>query len=631
MTWYKPYAVYILMVVVLVAISFALYGRTLGFEYVWDDSLLFLDKTDLLNKPLSWGLLTQPVLEGTSYMRPLVFLSFYAEFQLIGQQSWLSHLINLMCLSINSILIFGIVLLIGRRKYGRGTPLSALVASVLYIVHPAMIESTAWVSGRFDQFATLFILLAVLIYLVCFRSLWIKVALICICTMASLLSKELGIITPGILACVWFASRPEGCKSTFASSLAEFFSKNFWLLALLALTVFFYMLLRKQAMGGIYHESLTMTYWKSSILDMDLPLEALRLYFSQSLFPFKSISPYHPVDELVLGNAIDLALNGVALFSVVGLIYSAARWSSPASWLAIAYLIGLVPVLHFIPLSIGGNLGHERFLTAPLAFLCMSIVFIQFENIFEWLGVRFMAVRGALIVLLFGWIGVSIICVAGVLPFWSNELQLWNWAYSLHQEFEPARYNYIYGALKSGRDDIAEKEIERIQSKYGGLDVGEQILYANSLIRTGRPEGLKYLEGVTYALPKFHLMPDGREHISDVPLSAMHIAGAYVDYASGLLMYEGNAQEALKYNEIAKWYAAGGEQIPISLQRVAILYALGDFAEADMLYRQQVSLKYYRMSETDAAMRKLLRKFCEYKGESAEPCSTATVKGIINP
>ncbi|MCW8416183.1 hypothetical protein, partial [Pseudomonas paraeruginosa] len=68
-----------------------LYGRALGFDYVWDDSLLFLDKTDLLNLPLSWKLLAEPVLPGTSYLRPLVFLTFYVEFHAFGQSALISY------------------------------------------------------------------------------------------------------------------------------------------------------------------------------------------------------------------------------------------------------------------------------------------------------------------------------------------------------------------------------------------------------------------------------------------------------------------------------------------------------------------------------------------------------------
>jgi len=70
----------LLSCVLLIGLGLFLYSSILSFEYVWDDTLLFVDKVSLLNEPLSWELVSQPVLFGTSYFRPLVFLSWYAEF-----------------------------------------------------------------------------------------------------------------------------------------------------------------------------------------------------------------------------------------------------------------------------------------------------------------------------------------------------------------------------------------------------------------------------------------------------------------------------------------------------------------------------------------------------------------------
>ena len=92
----------ILSLLLLTGLAVLLYAQTLNFAYVWDDSLLFLDKTALLNEPLSWSLLTDPVLPGTTYMRPLIFLTLYIEFNVLGQSPAISHAINLI-IFINSI------------------------------------------------------------------------------------------------------------------------------------------------------------------------------------------------------------------------------------------------------------------------------------------------------------------------------------------------------------------------------------------------------------------------------------------------------------------------------------------------------------------------------------------------
>src|SRR5690606_9896601 len=118
-----------------------MYLQTLGFEYVWDDPLLFLDKTALVNEPLSWQLLVEPVLPGTSYMRPLVFLTLYAEFNLLGQSPMISHAVNLFIFVFDVLLVF----MVGKRvieSVGLSSPvLRSWIAAILYVLHPALVES----------------------------------------------------------------------------------------------------------------------------------------------------------------------------------------------------------------------------------------------------------------------------------------------------------------------------------------------------------------------------------------------------------------------------------------------------------------------------------------------------------
>src|SRR5690606_18444310 len=84
----------------------ALYAQTLSYEYVWDDTLLFVGKTGLVNEPLSWALLSEPVLPGTTYFRPLMFLTMFIEFNVVGQEPMLSHAVNVSILLINTLLVY---------------------------------------------------------------------------------------------------------------------------------------------------------------------------------------------------------------------------------------------------------------------------------------------------------------------------------------------------------------------------------------------------------------------------------------------------------------------------------------------------------------------------------------------
>lgn len=617
-------------VLIIVALVALLYGRTLSFEYVWDDSLLFLDKTALLNDPLSWGVLVEPVLPGTTYMRPLVFLTLYAEFQLFGQSPIISHLVNLVLFMVNGVLLFLVSRRIAVLTAQRLPTRIALIASVLYVVHPALVESTAWVSGRFDLMVTLFFLLAVLVYLGGALASWLRISLVSLLMLAALLCKELGVVLPGVLLCVWvacYADPEESPLKTFGRAIRN----NAGMLMALVMTFAIYISLRVQAMDSIYHSALTVEYLRMALLELLLPLEALKFYAMQTVLPFHGVNPLHPVVEFephsplnLLGSVVVLAL------LLVGLAWCWFKRSTSA-WLALAGFLCLVPVLHLLPLTIGGNIGHERFMTAPLVFIVMAVVFFRYDLLFSRFSLATDFLRRILSLAGMGWIGLSVWTTSSILPFWSSELQLWNWAYHAHPGSEFARYNYLYGALKDSRVDLVEKEIKKLQAERGGLEVGEQILYANTLIRALDPEGIKYLDGVMLAVPKFHEESDGRERADNFMLTAVQMGGFYADYANGMMVFEGDAAEAFKFNKIAEWYLRESEKIPLYYQRVAILYALGEFAEADGLYRRQESLYYYNKDGVKMAVWQLLGSYCKVNKYEGGSCGELVRRGLVPP
>ncbi|SEI49317.1 hypothetical protein SAMN04244572_00563 [Azotobacter beijerinckii] len=614
-----------LLIVVLAAL---LYGCILSFGYVWDDSLLFLDKTALLNEPLSWSLLAEPVLPGTTYMRPLVFLTLFGEFHLFGQSPVISHSVNLALLMANALLVFAVcrrLALSTGREHGNER---ALLAAVLYILHPALVESTAWVSGRFDLMVTLFLLLGVAAYLAPgLRSGW-RLVLVSAAMLAALLSKELGAVLPGVLLCVWVACHADPAEPPLRT-FGRMFRCNAGLLLVLAAVLAGYMLLRVRSMGAAYHYALNTDYVRQAWIEQLLPLEALKFYAMQILLPFHAVGPLHPANELHPHDFASLSASLFVLGGLLALLVLAWLKRTAATWLALAGLLCLLPVMHFVPLFIGGNIGHERFLTAPLAFLAMAVVLVRWEVLFVRWSLSAQAGRRILALAGLGWAVLAAWTTHGILPFWANELQLWNWAYHAHPNFKYARYNYLYGALKESRLHLVDKEIERLQKEQSGLDVDVQLLYANALVRSGNEESLKYLEGIMFALPKFHEQADGRERIDHFLLTAMQMGGVYADYASALMVFRGEAAEALKYNRIAEWYLRESEKIPVRYQRVAILYALGDFSAADVLYHQQELFYYPRKDAMRLGVVQILSRYCEIKGAADVACWEAAKRGLI--
>ncbi len=92
------------------------------------------------------------------YFRPLTFLSYAMDWRLWGVNPFGFHLTNLALHVANTLLL----LQFGRRLIG---PRGALIAALLFGIHPTWHEAVYWIAARFDLLATFFVLVA----LVCFQ------------------------------------------------------------------------------------------------------------------------------------------------------------------------------------------------------------------------------------------------------------------------------------------------------------------------------------------------------------------------------------------------------------------------------------------------------------------------------
>lgn len=122
---------------------------------------------------------------------PLVFFSFAAEHQAFGLAPLAYHTTNLALHLINTGLVYLLLLAITRHK-GK-----AFLAALLFGIHPAHVESVAWVTERKDMLYSLFFLLGCLSYWRFLntqkvRSLWATVP----CLILSLMAKPMAVLMP---------------------------------------------------------------------------------------------------------------------------------------------------------------------------------------------------------------------------------------------------------------------------------------------------------------------------------------------------------------------------------------------------------------------------------------------------
>ncbi len=188
----------ILVVLGLLAITAAAYGRTVGFGFVWDDHELLLKNPLVRGDRPAGDVWTTHFFEGTrpynsGLYRPLVIASFRLGWGL-SPAAWSFHLTNVALHSLCVLLCLWLA-----RRLGAGLPAAALGAAA-FAVFPPNIEAVAWISGRPDLLLCLGLGLALIAALRGHGWPWPgQAALMAAGLGVALLSKELAVPAAGVL------------------------------------------------------------------------------------------------------------------------------------------------------------------------------------------------------------------------------------------------------------------------------------------------------------------------------------------------------------------------------------------------------------------------------------------------
>ena len=133
--------------------------------FLWDDHIL-IEKNESTLSSISlstafgndfWS--TETESGHSNYYRPLITLSYMVDYALYLLDAAGYHTTNILVHTANVALVFLILTALSIEA-----PRAAL-ATMIFSVHPALAESVAWVSGRTDLIATLWILLTILFFL----------------------------------------------------------------------------------------------------------------------------------------------------------------------------------------------------------------------------------------------------------------------------------------------------------------------------------------------------------------------------------------------------------------------------------------------------------------------------------
>jgi Flp pilus assembly protein TadD len=158
--------------ILLVLAVFAVYHPALECGYIWDDPQYVVENPHLRTPGGLWKIWAFEIGEegprcATPQYYPLVFTSFWIEYQLFGGLNYLGfHFVNILLHALSAVLLWRLLL-----RLGVPGPLEKLgahwawVAAAVFAVHPVHVESVAWITERKNVLSLFFYLLSAHAYL----------------------------------------------------------------------------------------------------------------------------------------------------------------------------------------------------------------------------------------------------------------------------------------------------------------------------------------------------------------------------------------------------------------------------------------------------------------------------------
>ena len=341
----------------------AVYSRTAGFQFVFDDTMFIVSNPFVHSASNIPRFFTEPVWSGIAiaqknYYRPVFLLWVLANYSAFGGHPAPWHVTALLLHLINVWMIYLLALRLTRE------PLAAGAGAALFALHPVQAESVSWICCTNDLLACFFILISILAYLRARETagtpaiLWWSLSAAGYA--AASLSKEPAVALPLLLAIHEWSGRPALRPTANQAGSSPVHSGS--LLAVFLGIGAVYFLVRRAALGSFLGSVIPVIGPRAEL--MTIP-SVLVTYLGHLIWPV-NLSPFYDVSYQTR-----ITASGVAVPALLCLILCAfAVWAamrSPAARFCLAWAaLFLAPALH-VAIFPRGELVHDRFLYVPMA------------------------------------------------------------------------------------------------------------------------------------------------------------------------------------------------------------------------------------------------------------------------
>lgn len=417
---------------ILMALSFALYGASIGYGYLLDDQMVIwenqyvqqgfagLRKIFAYDSFMGYFKEQKFLLEGGRY-RPLSLATFAMEVGLFGKDKpAIGHFFNILLYGLTAIVLFRVLLrLFPIQEGGRWYFSLAFIASLLFVVHPLHVECVANIKGRDEILAllgSLYALYAAFKYIDRQNAGWLLVSGISL--LLAMLAKENALTFVAVIPfTVWFFGQESRGKAL----------NTFWPLLLAALV---FIVIRYKALGYMLNHGKSMNdLMNNPFLEMTggektaTIFMTLGWYLKLLFVPHPLTHDYYPYHVPKVGWGDWRALVSLAVYAGMGAwaVWQVNKRKVPAY--TIIYWIITLSIVSNLFVSVG-TFMNERFIYMPSVGFAILIAWFLSRQLPVWIKEKadgFNFVGGLALI---GILGIFAALTVFRVPVWKDELSL---------------------------------------------------------------------------------------------------------------------------------------------------------------------------------------------------------------
>jgi hypothetical protein len=358
-------------IVVVLALTFAVYVPTLRYNFVHDDRGQIVENPAVHSWHLVPGYFTSHVWAAVmpeelgNYYRPFFLLWLRINDVVFGNHAWGWHLTTILAHLFTTLLVYLLAFRLGISRD------AALLVALIFGLHPAHIEAVAWVSGVTEPLLGILLIASFLAYVQWRLESARKWKLISLALFALALGeKETALILPGLLLLYdWIFGtewgRPLGLRRIVAWC-GEALRRTWPYFFLVAL----YVPARVYALKGFSH---AVTPLSNEQLVFTWP--SLIWFWIRHLIWPAGLSTFYDFPAVVHPTLRNFILPGIFDVCVGGALFFAVRRTRTATFFAVWLVLPLIPLLN-LRVFVANDFAHDRYLYLPSVGLATLIALL---------------------------------------------------------------------------------------------------------------------------------------------------------------------------------------------------------------------------------------------------------------